>query len=1029
MKSKFFLVIVMFSVWMLISSIPMLAVDVNWTCQAPGNWTNINCWNPGTHIPDNDNGSGNSYDVFFAIGGDTSCTINGGTSIQIDSLELSQLTILHLGPDGPGYLTIEGGQVVNNGFINVASNHWDTAFRINGDTSFSSPTGTGAVVIGNDTHHRIEAITAGDRITNEAGHAFQGASYMGYDTVLFTNHGVIQSDIIGAYLLLNPYDTGINYNDGLIDSTIQSICRIMPSTWDNTDGTIHASDECLTEIAGATIYNGEIASDGIGAVLLHDNGHIYDIEISRGILRVPNYGTASGYISGTITNNATIEMVSDHWGSYLRLADDTTLTGTGTLHLGNHGRNHLTGTGTERLTQHSTHSIHGADYLGDDMILFDNQGTITADYAAGVLNLNPENSGTNLNSGLMKAVDQGILQLSDGTWDNTDGIIEAQEGSSVRLYAATVSNGVIRSSGTGVVDMLQQAHVADVTFESGTIRLPNEGGSTAFISGTITNNASLELANDHWGTSLKLGGDTILAGTGTLYIGNYGRNYLESDGNVRLLTNSAHHTIRGGDYLGNDQLLIDNKGTIQADVAGGVLTIDSAETGTSISTGTMKALGQGTLLISTGTWDCDQGFILAESGSAVALADTTVFNADLETRDDGYIELRTGAELADFSVSNELTLQIPDWNTSNISGVITNNGTMNLLGQNAQVFFNLTDATSLNGSGTAIINPHAHLKGTGMSLTNGSDHTLQNNSTDTTIEPDFTNSGILDITTASAATFNGSFTTTTDSTTLVEGTLTVPGGMTVAGTLTGAGTVDAEVTMSAGSILAPGTGPGTLTLDELGMESGAVINYELDTNGDDLVVITGDISLGADITVNVSSPADYLATGEDHIIFQIGQKISEMPTWTINLPPGCTCDGIVREDQNIVLKNVILPYGVRIDMPTMVHIGDAFYVTGLLDNPGAMATDVAVFFILQVFNDFWFYDSWAHYAPPEATDVDFVMMDIAPGTTRVEVLPSFTWPDTGPTAVDGLFFWGAALTSDMTQIDGRFTQVEWGYGP
>lgn len=121
--------------------------------------------------------------------------------------------------------------------------------------------------------------------------------------------------------------------------------------------------------------------------------------------------------------------------------------------------------------------------------------------------------------------------------------------------------------------------------------------------------------------------------------------------------------------------------------------------------------------------------------------------------------------------------------------------------------------------------------------------------------------------------------------------------------------------------------------------------------------------------------------------------------------------------------------GVRLDLPVMIHPGESFHVTGYLDNPGAPLTNQPVFFILGVYSDFFFWPTWTHYAPPAFTEIDWDMLNVPTGSTEITVLPGFDWPDTGNDNVTGLYFYGAMLNADMSEISGAMAAVEWGYGP
>jgi hypothetical protein len=123
------------------------------------------------------------------------------------------------------------------------------------------------------------------------------------------------------------------------------------------------------------------------------------------------------------------------------------------------------------------------------------------------------------------------------------------------------------------------------------------------------------------------------------------------------------------------------------------------------------------------------------------------------------------------------------------------------------------------------------------------------------------------------------------------------------------------------------------------------------------------------------------------------------------------------------------PLGVRIDIPEMVHPGDEFSIIGYLDNPDLPMTEVPTFFILEVYDVYWFWPSWGMYDPPDFTDIDFMRIDAPTGTTNVTVISPITWPDTGPDIVTGLWIYGAMLNEEMTEILGDMAAQEWGYGP
>ncbi len=163
------------------------------------------------------------------------------------------------------------------------------------------------------------------------------------------------------------------------------------------------------------------------------------------------------------------------------------------------------------------------------------------------------------------------------------------------------------------------------------------------------------------------------------------------------------------------------------------------------------------------------------------------------------------------------------------------------------------------------------------------------------------------------------------------------------------------------------------------------------------------------------------------------------PTWTPTTGPGTPTrtpshtptperTGTPGPTETVTPEVTPFPLGVRIDMPAWVSPSEIFSVTGYLDNPDEVLTGVPVFFVLDVYGEFWFWDDWTHFIPPDGA-VDFVVMTLPQGTTMVNVLLPFVWPDTGNAAVSGLRFWGALLDESMSTILGNYAVIEWGYGP
>ncbi len=127
----------------------------------------------------------------------------------------------------------------------------------------------------------------------------------------------------------------------------------------------------------------------------------------------------------------------------------------------------------------------------------------------------------------------------------------------------------------------------------------------------------------------------------------------------------------------------------------------------------------------------------------------------------------------------------------------------------------------------------------------------------------------------------------------------------------------------------------------------------------------------------------------------------------------------------------VINLGVEIDIPVeFVHPTENFYIRGLLGNPGPdNLNDVPVFFVLDVGGEYYFWPGWSHYNPPDEPHIDYDILDIPAGTTQIDVVAEFTWPDTGSSTIQGIGVYGAMLNEDMSQIQGDLGYISWGFGP
>src|SRR5580693_9072878 len=202
--------------------------------------------------------------------------------------------------------------------------------------------------------------------------------------------------------------------------------------------------------------------------------------------------------------------------------------------------------------------------------------------------------------------------------------------------AGNWNNGAITSGENILINATTAATVDDFNVSVGNLTLSNAGdsvtltGATLTVDGTITNNGSINLAATAGGSQgvLYIGGNSTLTGTGALVLENGPTQNFITGASGAILTNQS--TIEGGwipsgaGYagIGQGQIALANSGTINANLAGGVLNLDPTGGVTSTNTGTLEATNGATLQMQGGTWtQTGAGTISAATGSTVALQD------------------------------------------------------------------------------------------------------------------------------------------------------------------------------------------------------------------------------------------------------------------------------------------------------------------------------------------------------------------------------------------------------------------------
>jgi hypothetical protein len=222
---------------------------------------------------------------------------------------------------------------------------------------------------------------------------------------------------------------------------------------------------------------------------------------------------------------------------------------------------------------------------------------------------------------------------------------------------------------------------------------------------------------------------TTLSGNGTLTLAGSNANRVVGSVGTNELIHGSTHTIAGAGLLGDNVLKLNNQGTIDANVAATVLSVDPSSSGAT-NTGTMQASGGGILRLLNATYTNAGGVIQALDGSSVQLrTGVTISGGTLATAGSGAIVIDANTvTLNGVTLDTGGLLQVADSFDPVVQGTITNNGTIeqNSAGNATEV--TTSGDVTLAGSGVWKLTNNAAnylgTNGTGL-ITNGPQHTIQ----------------------------------------------------------------------------------------------------------------------------------------------------------------------------------------------------------------------------------------------------------------------------------------------------------------
>jgi fibronectin-binding autotransporter adhesin len=474
------------------------------------------------------------------------------------------------------------------------------------------------------------------------------------------HHGVIELTD-GATIIdgtINVHDNSTLDVEGTATLKDVTVNMVDPGTIDvgeTTTGSILYLDDAT--IIGGTVATVGSPYDGAGGMVeISSSGGKTVFDGSDGTLTVEGFVEEDagaklelkGHIELDSSQALGIIQLARGADSKLLIDGTVTLTGDGYIALEGSGSNIVAA--SEDATLDNESNIFGGGNIGhngDGSLTFDNSKLVDAtdgDAAAIVI----DTGTTTVNTGTLEATAASELDLY-GTYDNRGGTINASaEGltpeqgfpqTAVKLFDATIQGGTLlsddpTSSQGGMIEIVAMrgdddpnmsvfdgSHNHAVTVDA---YVNVDSGANLELLGTIHNQGTINVDGDAT-TDLLISGTVKLDGAGTITLdGSSDQIAGTGDGGGTL--DNVDNIISGAGKIGDgsDDLTFKNEGTVNADLHGHTLAIETG--GNQITnTGTLEATNDGILHVGVhgddGSINNAGGVLFAGVGSLIDVAD------------------------------------------------------------------------------------------------------------------------------------------------------------------------------------------------------------------------------------------------------------------------------------------------------------------------------------------------------------------------------------------------------------------------
>jgi YVTN family beta-propeller protein len=671
-------------------------------------------------------GSGSTAQLINAtVHGGTLTSAGGGVlgtpinlAATLDGSSQGTLTIVGPYVGANNTTTYLEGTINNTGTIQVNATANNTFLTMAAAVTLM---GGGAVTLSESGAGGTAAIATanGSQTLTNANNTLQGAGVIGWNGLNVVNQtaGVVNANLPSAMgaLLLNPPNLT---NQGLLEATGGGTLNLQ-NTYYNSGGKILATGSGSTvQFISGTVQGGMLSSAS-GGVLTTPTGDGFTLDGSsnEGSLTIAGMyvgaNNTTTYLLGTINNTGSIQLNATANNTFLTMAAAVSLTGAGMVTLtesGGGGTAALATANGDQILTNVNNTLQGAGVIGWNGLEITNQGTIDANLPAeGVLEINPNGL---TNEGLIEATAGATLLLYGSVFNNTGGTVLASGNSSNVQFAnnATIQSGTLSTSGGGSLGVAANngltldGNARGPLTISGTYTGANN--STTYLLGTINNTGNIQINAGANNTFLTMAGGVSLVGNGVVTLSSTpgaGNAAIATANGSQLLTNQDN-TLQGTGVIGYNGLQLLNQGTVNANVAGGTLTLNPSGF---TNQGMVEATAGGILVLSGSTINNQKGTIQVNGATSTV---QFVNNARIEggtvgSVNNGVLTIPSGNGISlDGSTLGSLTIvgtYVGANNTTTyLYGTINNTGTIQINAGANNTFLTMAAAVTLTGAGT-----------------------------------------------------------------------------------------------------------------------------------------------------------------------------------------------------------------------------------------------------------------------------------------------------------------------------------------